>query len=104
MVANSGVGSMPSSASRSASGTTSVARKPSSSWLNLCPIPSAPGVLFQEGGDVAVQGPHVQLRDPAVSRPGRLDAPVRQGQAGDRHRRPPREARVWRTGPLAAGR
>src|SRR4030095_16486009 len=43
VVASSGVGSMPSSASRLASGTTSVARKPSSNCLNLCPIPSAPG-------------------------------------------------------------
>ena len=37
-MASSGVGSMPSPASRLVSGTTSVARKPSSTWLNFRPI------------------------------------------------------------------
>jgi hypothetical protein len=59
---------------------------------------------FQEGGDLAVQGPHAQLRDPAVSRPGRVGSPMRQGQADNRPAGPPRQAVVWRTWPLAADR
>ena len=82
MVANSGVGSMPSSASRSASGTTSAARNPSSCWLSRRPIPLGPRRSFQGGGDLAVQGPQVQRRGPAVGRPRR---PVWAGRSGQVH-------------------
>jgi hypothetical protein len=49
------------------------------------PVPDPIGarLLFQQGGDIIVQGPHVQPRRPAVSRPCRLGPPLRRGQADD---------------------
>ena len=39
---------------------------------------------FQEGSDVAIHGPHVQLRGLVCNRSCRLDGPIQQSQVGDR--------------------